>query len=237
MVLLLISLALSFVITVIGIYFKDDEKVAKEGTKKTLLANPKIRNVILILLNLVFLGVSFLMVKSDMKESDTLKVSVTETKKLLAEANDKMTKQSDVIVKGFADLKGQLSRQGVLSGGVDSRIKSLTVGIENYTNESRDLFSSLNQSLSAKTNNEFFVGSNKIEIPIGYSNTIALDTKNHLAIVGEENGVVTIRLNGLQRKLRPSEIAFFETDVKRKYKNLVYNGRVDDKVEFTITDR
>lgn len=237
MILLVISLILSFVITVFGIVFKDDKGVVPSGSGivKRIFSNTKLRNGILILLNFLFLFVSFKTVKNEMKEGDRLKSSVAESKKLLEEANVKMTKQSDLIISGFTDLKNQMQKQGVLSGNIDKRISTLALGIETYTSESQNLFSNLNQSLSTKTQREFFTSENSFYIPSGHKNTIKIDSKNFIALISDDEEVL-VQLNTRKYIAKPAVPIHFY-DENRNLKYIVYNGRVENKHEFSLVTR
>lgn len=242
MTLVIISLAISFIITIIGIVYKDKEDetslkpVSKQPFLKRILNNPKSRNVILILLNLLFLSITYWMVKDDSKQSAQLKSAVNESKQLLQDANVKMSKQADIIVNGFADLKGQISRQGMLTGNIDKSIRSLTVGIETYTKESKELFSSLNQSLTSNNKNDFYSTPTTISIPRGYTNAFEIDAQNFIAVIREQGNNVIITHNGRTITARPAAPHRF-IDVQGNQKHFVYNGIINDKYEFTIINQ
>jgi hypothetical protein len=242
MTLVIISLVISFIITILGIVYKDKDgdTPLKAGVKqpflKRLFINPKSRNAILILLNFLFLFITYWMIKDDSKESAQLKTAVNESKQLLQDANLKMTKQADIIVNGFADLKGQISQQGMLSGNIDRSIRSLTVGIETYTNESKELFSSLNQSLTSKSKGEFFTTPSIVSIPRGHKNSVEIDAQNFIAVVKELDNNLRVTHNGRTFVARPA-VPYRYTDAQGNQKHFVYNGIVNDKYEFTLINQ
>lgn len=245
MTLVLISLGLSLIITTFGIFSNDDDKSkpevledAPKGKLKLWLEKHSLtkKNLLLFGLNMAALVVSFIMIQGEAKENVALKASIDDSKELLKSANSKLSNQQEQIFAGFEKLKKQIERQGNQTSAISGTLTSLTENIEAYSSSSKNLMSSLNQSLTVKdvgTKSKSIPG---FSIPVGEKSALTIDSKNQIAVYSETSRYSYFILNGKRQKLYPAqELPIIDENGIERI--LVYNGVINEKHNFTIKSK
>ncbi|MEZ4802351.1 MAG: hypothetical protein R2797_06225 [Gelidibacter sp.] len=256
MSLVIISLILSLIITSFGIFSNEDNKTTVNGVtgkssepvqdekkgKFRLWCERKglnKKNLILLGVNILALGVSYLMIHKEAEENDVLQKNIEDSKMLIKTANDRLSDQQKEIFDGFKMLERQLKQQGSETSAISGTLAQLTNDIKTYSSESKGLINSLNKTLtseSAKSNVGDVVKSG-FSIPVGGKSAVIIDAQNQVAITYEsKTNYIKIILNGRAYNLRPAQERPF-TDENGVDKLLVYQGISNGQHHFTIKSK
>ncbi|HLT52978.1 MAG TPA: hypothetical protein VKZ97_03785 [Flavobacteriaceae bacterium] len=240
MTLVLISLGLSLIITTFGIFSNDDDKSKPEVLEDAAKSKLKLwlekhsltkKNLLLFGLNMAALVVSFIMIQDEAKENVALKASIDDSKELLKSANTKLNSQQEQIFAGFEKLKKQIERQGNQTSAISGTLTSLTENIGAFSSDSKDLFNSLDRTLTVKRVAP--VNKSDILIPVGQTSAVTIDSKNQIALSRELETSAYFVLNGKRYKMYPAQERLF-VDENGVEQLLVYHGVKNNAHNFTI---